>query len=121
MTIQARYGEKQLTCPAHVCHTCASDNPKEPFMKYNKPLLRCIRCPTAYHSGDFCVTAGTVQITSSQIICPKVSEGIHFLIPSSPQVVDAFVTADIGYCDYLWTWTNNSHKAITATNTTVLN
>ena len=42
-------------------------------MKYNKPLLRCIRCPTAYHSGDFCVTAGTVQITSSQIICPKVS------------------------------------------------
>ena len=74
MTNQARFGEKQLTCPAHVCHTCASDNPKEPFMKYNKPLLRCIRCPTAYHSGDFCVTAGTVQITSSQIICPKVSK-----------------------------------------------
>jgi hypothetical protein len=68
---QARYGEKQLTCPSHICHTCASDNPREPFMRYNKSLIRCIRCPTAYHSGDFCVTAGTVQITSTQIVCPK--------------------------------------------------
>ena len=42
---QARYGEKQLTCPAHVCHTCASDNPKEPFMKYNKvPSIYDIQC-----------------------------------------------------------------------------
>ena len=40
-------------------------------MKYNSKLLKCIRCPTAYHSGDFCVAAGTVQITAEQIVCPK--------------------------------------------------
>ena len=36
-------GDQQLTCPAHSCHTCASDNPKDPYMKYNSKLVRCIR------------------------------------------------------------------------------
>ena len=53
-------GDNTLTCPVHMCHTCASDNPKDPFMKYNTKLVRCIRCPTAYHSGDYCVAAGKV-------------------------------------------------------------
>ena len=57
---QARYSEHALTCPGHICHTCASDNPKEPYMKYNTKLLKCIRCPTAYHSGDHCVAAGMI-------------------------------------------------------------
>jgi hypothetical protein len=56
---QARFSGKLLTCPAHMCHTCASDNPKDPYMKYNSKLVKCIRCPTAYHSGDYCVAAGT--------------------------------------------------------------
>ena len=58
---QARYSEHALTCPGHICHTCASDNPKDPYMKYNTKLLKCIRCPTAYHSGDHCVAAGMVE------------------------------------------------------------
>lgn len=62
---QASFAEKTFTCPAHMCHTCASDNPKEPLMKYNTRLLRCIRCPTTYHSGDYCVAAGTVQVKES--------------------------------------------------------
>ena len=74
---QAQFTEKQLTCPAHLCHTCASENPKDPFMKYSSKLVRCVRCPTAYHSGDHCVAAGTVQITATQIICPK-----HFVPPT---------------------------------------
>ena len=53
-------GDKILSCPAHTCHTCASDNPKDPYMKYNSKYLKCIRCPTAYHSNDFCVAAGKV-------------------------------------------------------------
>ena len=57
---QARYSEHALTCPGHICHTCASDNPKDPYMKYNTKLLKCIRCPTAYHSGDHCVAAGAI-------------------------------------------------------------
>ena len=40
-------------------------------MKYNERLIKCVRCPTAYHGGDFCVAAGTVQITKTDMICPK--------------------------------------------------
>ena len=54
-------GDKLLSCPAHICHTCASDNPKDPYMKYNSKLVKCIRCPTAYHSGDYCVAAGELK------------------------------------------------------------
>ncbi|XP_059080477.1 uncharacterized protein LOC131878504 isoform X2 [Tigriopus californicus] len=75
---QTRVGDNKFVCPVHMCHTCASTNPKEPFMKYSSRLLKCIRCPTAYHSGDFCVTAGTVQITSTQIVCPK-----HYTPPAN--------------------------------------
>jgi hypothetical protein len=40
-------------------------------MKYNEKLIKCVRCPTAYHGGDSCVAAGTVQITKTDMICPK--------------------------------------------------
>ena len=61
---QARYSGNLFTCPVHMCHTCASDNPKDPYMKYNSKMLKCIRCPTAYHSGDHCVPAGETMINS---------------------------------------------------------
>ena len=60
-----------LVCPAHTCHTCASDNPRDPVMKHGGQLSRCVRCPTAYHYGDTCVAAGTVQVTRADIICHK--------------------------------------------------
>ncbi len=34
-------------------------------------LFRCIRCPTAYHHNDHCMTAGTLIITKHDILCPK--------------------------------------------------
>ncbi len=69
---QSRLSDRMFTCPAHTCHTCASDDPSQPHMRCpTRKLLRCIRCPTAYHEGDHCVTAGTVQITTSQIVCAK--------------------------------------------------
>ena len=60
-----------IYCPDHTCHTCASDNPRDPVMKYNEKLVHCIKCPTAYHSGDQCLAAGTIQLTKTDIICPK--------------------------------------------------
>ncbi|PSN42108.1 Histone-lysine N-methyltransferase [Blattella germanica] len=40
-----------VTCPQHVCHTCASDDPRNTSTRYNhERLVRCIRCPTAYHT-----------------------------------------------------------------------
>ncbi|PIK36275.1 putative histone-lysine N-methyltransferase NSD2 isoform X2 [Apostichopus japonicus] len=33
--------------------------------------MRCIRCPTAYHCGDGCVAAGSMQLSSTTIVCSK--------------------------------------------------
>lgn len=32
-------------------------------------LMRCIRCPVAYHTGDSCVAAGSVVLTHHIMIC----------------------------------------------------
>lgn len=32
-------------------------------------LYRCIRCPTAYHVGDFCIAAGSVHLGGYHILC----------------------------------------------------
>lgn len=32
-------------------------------------LMRCLRCPVAYHVGDLCVAAGSEMITNTTIIC----------------------------------------------------
>ncbi|KAJ9585197.1 hypothetical protein L9F63_003000, partial [Diploptera punctata] len=65
-------GITTITCPQHVCHTCASDDPRNATTRYNhERLVRCIRCPTAYHTGNYCLPAGSEVLTGSQIICPK--------------------------------------------------
>lgn len=33
--------------------------------------MRCVRCPVAYHSNDFCLAAGSVVLASNSIICPN--------------------------------------------------
>ena len=68
---QHKISNGHVFCPDHTCHTCASDNPHDPVMKYNENLVHCIHCPTAYHSGDQCIAAGTIQLTKIDIICPK--------------------------------------------------
>jgi hypothetical protein len=32
-------------------------------------LYRCVRCPTAYHVGDFCLAAGSVNLGGYHILC----------------------------------------------------
>ncbi|KAK2154206.1 hypothetical protein NP493_2211g00002 [Ridgeia piscesae] len=57
-------------CPLHTCATCAGGNPKN--IKATKGrMYRCVRCPTAYHVGDFCVAAGTVYLAGFNIICSE--------------------------------------------------
>lgn len=34
-------------------------------------LLRCVRCPTAYHTGDFCIAAGSENLPGNNIVCSK--------------------------------------------------
>jgi histone-lysine N-methyltransferase NSD2 len=40
-------------------------------MRHTGQLSRCVRCPTSFHYGDVCVSAGTVQITKADIVCHK--------------------------------------------------
>lgn len=67
---QVRVGAA-LACPHNPCHTCASGNIRDPVMKYTEKLIHCVRCSTAHHCGDYYVAAGTIQITKTDIICPK--------------------------------------------------
>jgi len=61
-----------LTCPQHTCHTCVSDHPGVIKARYsNDKLVRCVRCPTSYHYGNYCLPAGSEILTNSQIICPQ--------------------------------------------------
>lgn len=32
-------------------------------------MMRCVRCPVAYHAGDVCVAAGCAVIASNSIVC----------------------------------------------------
>lgn len=34
-------------------------------------LMRCVRCPVAYHANDFCLAAGSKILASNSIICPN--------------------------------------------------
>lgn len=39
------------------------------LLRHTGRLMRCIRCPVAYHTGDGCVAAGSVVITHHMMIC----------------------------------------------------
>lgn len=78
--IQSHWQGGRLTCPYHVCHTCSSDNPQANRSRAsNEKLVRCVRCPSCYHASTFCLPAGSLILTASQIICPK-----HYKAPHPP-------------------------------------
>ncbi|XP_064784883.1 histone-lysine N-methyltransferase NSD2-like isoform X2 [Oncorhynchus masou masou] len=56
--------DKGLRCPLHSCLSCHS-KPKATKGK----LMRCLRCPVAYHTGEVCVAAGSEMLTPTTIIC----------------------------------------------------
>lgn len=58
----------RLTCSLHSCGTCAND--KESSSNSKKRLLRCVRCPTAYHASG-CLVAGCLQLTNTLMVCNK--------------------------------------------------
>ncbi|XP_040261248.1 histone-lysine N-methyltransferase, H3 lysine-36 specific isoform X2 [Bufo bufo] len=66
-TIQLNKG---FRCSLHICVTCHGNNPNNPFASKGR-LMRCVRCPVAYHANDFCMAAGTVTLASNSIICPN--------------------------------------------------
>ncbi|XP_026798387.1 histone-lysine N-methyltransferase NSD3 isoform X2 [Pangasianodon hypophthalmus] len=56
-----------LRCPQHCCATCWLE--KDSQKAHKGRMMRCIRCPVAYHAGDLCIAAGSVVITPHVIVC----------------------------------------------------
>ncbi|KAM6249368.1 histone-lysine N-methyltransferase, H3 lysine-36 specific isoform 3-T3 [Spheniscus humboldti] len=61
---------KGFRCSLHICMTCHAANPANVSASKGR-LMRCVRCPVAYHSNDFCLAAGSVVLASNSIICPN--------------------------------------------------
>uniref|UniRef100_A0A3Q2XKZ7 Histone-lysine N-methyltransferase NSD3 n=1 Tax=Hippocampus comes TaxID=109280 RepID=A0A3Q2XKZ7_HIPCM len=56
-----------FSCPQHSCATCCLERDLQRASKGR--LMRCIRCPVAYHTGDSCVAAGSAILTHHIMIC----------------------------------------------------
>ncbi|XP_061485788.1 histone-lysine N-methyltransferase NSD2 isoform X2 [Rhineura floridana] len=67
------FENRGFRCPLHSCVSCHVANPSNPKVSKGK-MVRCVRCPVAYHAGDGCVAAGCSMVTSSSIICTN-----HFI------------------------------------------
>ncbi|XP_043077361.1 histone-lysine N-methyltransferase, H3 lysine-36 specific isoform X2 [Puntigrus tetrazona] len=61
---------RAFRCSLHACLACFITNPTNPSLSKGQ-LTRCIRCPVAYHANDYCIPAGSVTLTDSNIVCPN--------------------------------------------------
>uniref|UniRef100_A0A8C8D9E1 Histone-lysine N-methyltransferase NSD3 n=1 Tax=Oncorhynchus tshawytscha TaxID=74940 RepID=A0A8C8D9E1_ONCTS len=79
-------------CPQHNCTTCCLERDLHQAAKGH--MMRCLRCPVAYHTGDSCVAAGSVVLTHHIMICS--SHGItkrNGLLSSPVNVTWCFLCA----------------------------
>lgn len=80
-------------CPLHACNSCHAESvlSNETRDSIRKPLVRCIACPTAYHSAVQCIAAGSVKLADDLIICPNHYHKGQFLKKSDRLV-------NVNYC-----------------------
>lgn len=57
-------------CSIHACLTCYISNPNGSNLSKGR-LVRCVRCPVAYHATDQCMAAGCRVLSSNSILCPN--------------------------------------------------
>ncbi|XP_041668628.1 histone-lysine N-methyltransferase NSD2 [Cheilinus undulatus] len=62
------FDNKGFRCPLHVCLSCHYGC-RTKHKSTKGRLMRCLRCPVAYHVGDLCVAAGSEMISNSAFIC----------------------------------------------------
>ncbi|XP_076992335.1 histone-lysine N-methyltransferase NSD2 isoform X2 [Tamandua tetradactyla] len=62
------FESRGFRCPLHSCVSCHVSNPSSPRPSKGK-MMRCVRCPVAYHGGDACLAAGCLVLTSNSIVC----------------------------------------------------
>ncbi|XP_076835587.1 histone-lysine N-methyltransferase, H3 lysine-36 specific [Brachyhypopomus gauderio] len=60
-------------CSLHACLACFISNPgnaANPAISKGR-LVRCVRCPVAYHATDYCIPAGSLVLAANVILCPN--------------------------------------------------
>ncbi|XP_024858139.1 histone-lysine N-methyltransferase NSD2 isoform X2 [Kryptolebias marmoratus] len=62
------FDNKGFRCPLHACLSCHYGACTK-LRSTKGRLMRCLRCPVAYHVGDLCVAAGSEMITNTAIVC----------------------------------------------------
>ncbi|XP_056134541.1 histone-lysine N-methyltransferase NSD3 [Lampris incognitus] len=75
-------------CPQHTCSTCCLERDLQRASKGR--MMRCIRCPVAYHTGDSCVAAGSMVLTHHIMICSSHGSAKKNGLLSSP--------INVGWC-----------------------
>uniref|UniRef100_A0A096LSX8 Histone-lysine N-methyltransferase NSD3 n=1 Tax=Poecilia formosa TaxID=48698 RepID=A0A096LSX8_POEFO len=75
-------------CPQHSCSTCCLERDLQRASKGR--LIRCIRCPLAYHPSDGCLAAGSVILTHHIMICSNHGSAKKNGLLSSP--------VNVGWC-----------------------
>ncbi|XP_077000286.1 histone-lysine N-methyltransferase NSD3 isoform X5 [Tamandua tetradactyla] len=68
----AVFETKGFRCPQHCCSACSME--KDIHKASKGRMMRCLRCPVAYHSGDACIAAGSVFVSSYILICSNHSK-----------------------------------------------
>ncbi|KAM4746145.1 histone-lysine N-methyltransferase NSD3 [Anableps anableps] len=75
-------------CPQHSCSTCCLERDVQRASKGR--LIRCIRCPLAYHPSDGCLAAGSAILTHHMMICSNHGSAKKNGLLSSP--------VNVGWC-----------------------
>nr|XP_031295954.1 histone-lysine N-methyltransferase NSD3 isoform X2 [Camelus dromedarius] len=68
----AIFESKGFRCPQHCCSACSME--KDIHKASKGRMMRCLRCPMAYHSGDTCIAAGSIFVSSCVLICSNHSK-----------------------------------------------
>ncbi|XP_062817424.1 histone-lysine N-methyltransferase NSD3 isoform X2 [Anolis carolinensis] len=66
------FESRGFRCPQHCCTSCSVD--KDIHKASKGRMVRCLRCPIAYHSGDGCIAAGSLFVSSHILICSNHSK-----------------------------------------------
>ncbi|KAG0428459.1 hypothetical protein HPB47_024549 [Ixodes persulcatus] len=56
-----------FVCPRHFCLGCFQEKPTT--LNAKGRLLRCVRCPSAFHVG--CLAAGSYRLGPTAVVCPQ--------------------------------------------------
>ncbi|CAL8273789.1 unnamed protein product [Merluccius merluccius] len=62
------FDQRGLRCPLHTCLSCHLGRRSNGKATKGK-MMRCLRCPVAYHVGELCVSAGSQVVSSTALVC----------------------------------------------------